>query len=203
MIGKPALALAAAAGFIAALAADTTRWRPHGAEVVQANTLSGTSLENAAESMAASMNLQSNLDALFDDLVELHRKPPPPETMDLNLLTRFDTEVGIPIRKPVLPSLDASFEGARLYASKRARALQFQYRVAPRHRISLYMLDPQILRSAISAGLITGQGDETPVYIGHRRGFTIAAGEKNGVGIAVASDMNDDENKRVVLTALH
>ncbi len=203
MIGKPALALATAAGFLAAMAADTPRWRHHGAEVAKANTLPTTSFEKAIEDISSAMNLKPNLDSLLDDLVELHRKPPRPETTDFNVLARFDTEVGIPIRKPALPSMDAHFEGGRLYATQRARAVQFQYRVASKHRFSLYMLDPQVLRSAISAGLLAEYHNETPVYVGHRHGFSVAAAERNGVGIAVAGDLNEDETTRVVLTALH
>lgn len=202
MIGKPALALAAAAGFAAAFAADTMKMFVHPVEMDGAQSLSSTSLEKAAEAISASLQIQPNSYDLLDDLVELHRKPPPPETTDLNTLARFDTEVGIPIRRPAFPSIDARFEGARLYASQRARAIQLQYRIARQHRISLYMLDPRILRSAISAGLAAEHRDGTPVYVGHRLGYSLAAAEKNGVGVAAAGDLNDDEIKRIVLAVV-
>ena len=44
-------------------------------------------------------------------------------------------------------------------------------------------------------------GDADPVYIGHVRGWSIAAAERRGVGVAIASDLDDDESAELALAA--
>jgi len=39
------------------------------------------------------------------------------------------------------------------------------------------------------------------VYMGRVRGYSVAASERNGIGYAMASDLDDDENARLVLMA--
>jgi hypothetical protein len=95
--------------------------------------------------------------------------------------------------------------GARLYASEKARAVQLQYAVKKGSRVSLYVFDPSALRVGAVAGLRQRpqrDPDGTPVFVGERDGYSIAAGEHRGIGIALATDLDHEESAEIALAAL-
>lgn len=185
---KPAMAFAALAGFLCAM--GVSRLREAAPEPSRT-----TNKEPAIEAAAP-------LEKVLDDLVALHRRPPRPETLNPDEIGRFDVEVGVPIRRPALP-FEAKFMGARLYATGKARAVQLQYKVKKGNRVSLYVFDPSVLRVAAAAGLRPKrEADGTPVFVGKRDGYSIAAGERSGIGIALATDLDSEESAAIALAAL-
>jgi anti-sigma factor RsiW len=189
---KSAMAAAALAGFLCAMGVSALRETE--AETKRA----------AGERDEPSVHAAASLEKVLDDLVALHRRPPRPETINPEEIARFDVEVGVPVRRPALP-FEARFMGARLYATEKARAVQLQYAVKKGNRVSLYVFDPSVLRLANAAGLrrrAQPDADGTPVFVGERDGYSIAAAERSGIGIALATDLDREDSAAIALAAL-
>jgi hypothetical protein len=188
---KSAMAAAALVGFLFAMGAARVRWGDtHGAAGANDN----------AEPVVASASV--TLDKVFDDIIALHRRPPRPETTNPDDVIRFDVDVGVPVRKPALTTFDAKFMGARLYATQKARAVHLQYLVKKNHRVSLYVFDPSVIRMTDAAGLRRRAEGELAVFVGERDGYSIAAAERSGVGIALATDLDSDQSVLLAREAL-
>lgn len=147
--------------------------------------------------------MTASLDSLIDDLIALHKRPPAPEMTNPDDLRRFDLDVGVPVRRPALPTFDAQFKGARLYMSREGRAALLQYTVKGDRRVSLYVFDPRAVPMMSSPSLNRRVVADRPVYIGKRGGYSIAATERGGVGVALASDLDDEESSRLALAAIN
>ncbi|MBW2452876.1 MAG: zf-HC2 domain-containing protein [Deltaproteobacteria bacterium] len=146
---------------------------------------------------AASASVQgASLDNLLEDLVAWHAHPPPPETTDPDGLEQFDPYVGVRVRKPRFDQVDARYIGARM----QHRAALLQYVVRDRHRVTVYVFNPKQVPLKATR-LQKRKIGERQVYVGNVRGYSVAASERNGIGWALASDLNDQENAELVLSA--
>ena len=79
---------------------------------------------SATHAPSASL-LSMNFDDFVDDLVAMHASPPPPETTNPDELPRFDTFVGVPVRRPAEPTfqpLRVQYDGARMHVARGKRA---------------------------------------------------------------------------------
>jgi len=172
-----------------------------------------------AANVTAANDDGTSLDALLDELVSQHANPLPPEEKNPDRLTRLEPYVGVPVRRPALTLLhnvsavsasgvgngakfddggnDASFDGARIHRvreSKNAAALLYQFKG---HRLTIYVFDPHkipLARNHLRSRYI----QQSPVYVGNVRGFSVAAAERSGVGYALASDMDEDRSVQMV-----
>lgn len=143
---------------------------------------------------------ESSFDIL-DDLVSLHANPLPPETTNPDELTRWDPLVGVPVRRPPFQPFGASFNGARVHAMADRRTALLQYTLRGGHRVTVYVFNPRVVQVK-SMPLEARVVHERPVYVGSRRGYSIAAAEQSGVGYALASDLGADQSTDLVLAAL-
>jgi len=144
----------------------------------------------------------AGLDSLLDDLVALHANPLPPETTNPEELRRWDPLVGVPVRRPAFQPFGASFSGARVHAMADRRAALLQYTLHNGHRVTVYVFNPRVMPMRGVRVLQPRVVRERPVYVGHLRGYSIAAAEQSGVGYALATDLDTDESTRMVLAAL-
>jgi anti-sigma factor RsiW len=154
------------------------------------------------------------VESLIDEFVDHHAQATgkAPEFVDTRALQRFEPQVGVPVQVPSLQQFGARWEGGGLVPltvgsevkspdrpSRSAAVLR--YRVNG-HRLTVYVYDAA--RVPLRATLYPRVVDNVPVFVGTRRGYTIAAAEKpNGVGYAATSDLNDAETARLVATVLH
>lgn len=139
----------------------------------------------------------ATLEGLLEDLVAQHAHPPPPETTDPEGVRRFDPFIGVRVKTPRFDSIEATYVGARMHQ----RAALLQYVVRQQHRVTMYVFDPRRVPVRPRAKLEERQYGARNVYVGHIRGYAVAASEQNGVGYALASDLSDDEAARLVLMA--
>lgn len=148
-------------------------------------------------SSSAPVEAAASLDNLVEDLVAQHMHPPPPETTDPEGLRRFDQWVGVKVRPPKFDAEDITWTGGRLI---HPRAAALQYMVRDRQRLTLYVFDPR--KVMMQTGRLAPRRIEAGmVYVGHVRGYTVAASEREGVGYALASDLSDDESARLLVKA--
>ena len=160
----------------------------------------------------------SNFDALIEEMVSQHANPLPPEERNPEELTRLEPYVGVPVKRPALTLLrspatpSASFDGARLQRMREAKnAAVLQYRFKG-HRLTVYVFDSRMIplsrtrlrsrpihlgQDVIASGS-SASPNTAPVYVGNFRGFSVAAAERSGVGYALASDLDEDNNVQMV-----
>ncbi|MFO0591338.1 MAG: zf-HC2 domain-containing protein [Polyangiaceae bacterium] len=144
--------------------------------------------------------LSMNFDDFVDDLVDMHASPLPPETTNPEELPRFDPFVGVPVRRPALPSfqpLNVRYDGARVQAVRGKRAALLLYTMAGNHRVTMYVFDAQTVplqQTRLQQRVVRQQ----PVYVGNVRGYSFAATQRGGVGYALATDLDDDTSAKLV-----
>ena len=81
-----------------------------------------------------------------------------------------------------------------------ARAAVLQYMVRDRQRMTMCVFDPK--RVTMTTGRLEPRRTSAGmVYVGHVRGYAVAASERDGVGYALASDLSDDESARLLVMA--
>ncbi|MCC6213364.1 MAG: zf-HC2 domain-containing protein [Polyangiaceae bacterium] len=172
------------------------------------------------ESSLASTLGTAPLEGLLDELVNYHVESPAtaPEVLEPADVDRFEPEVGVPVRAPALTQYGARWEGGSLVpmagaaapfggaqatsaaVSRARRAASLRYRLG-NHRVTVYvydasrlplrvMLEPRVVRNL-------------PVYVGARRGYSVAAVEQRGVGYAVATDLGDRESAELVVASVY
>jgi hypothetical protein len=140
----------------------------------------------------------ATVEQLIDELVSYHANPPQPEVVEEELVPRFEPQVGVPVKAPSLQQYGARWVGGSVVAvrtlGRRAASLRYSL---DGHRVTVYVYDSSRypLRSVALERRIVR---DIPVYVGTRRGYSIAAAEERGVGYAVATDLNDVESAELV-----
>lgn len=139
----------------------------------------------------------ASIDEVLERLVDHHVKGRP-NVIEPELLPRFEEEVGVPVRAPDLIRYGARLEGGSVVPLRNQRAASLRYKLGA-HRMTLYVYDSS--RFPIEQRLKQRYVGDEAVYVGKRRGYSIGATEQNGVGYAVASDLNDEETAEILATA--
>ncbi len=172
---------------LAAAAAATLVW---GAQRSPADEPGGGRV--AVSSVAPVGNPTSRLEQMLEEFVDYHSRAPAPEFTEPALMAQLEPEVGLPVRVPVLSQYGAAWEGGGLVSPSRGlRAASLRYRIG-QHRITVYLYDSAQfpLRATLEPRVVGG----LPVYVGARRGYSIAAAERRGIGYALATDLGNDES---------
>jgi anti-sigma factor RsiW len=137
-----------------------------------------------------------NADQLLEELVDHHMKALGPQVTEPALLSQLEPEVGVPLSLPSLKDYGARWEGGSVVpVSNNQHAASLRYMMGG-HRVTLYVYNSS--RVPIETRLKPRVVRNEPVYVGSRRGVSIAATEHRGVGYAVATDLNPDESAELV-----
>jgi anti-sigma factor RsiW len=137
----------------------------------------------------------STADQLLEQLVDHHMSARGPQVTEASLLSQLEPEVGVPLNLPSLKAYGARWEGANVVPVSNQHAASLHYTMGGR-RVTLYVYNST--RVPIESRLTARTVRNEHVYVGTRRGVSIAAAEHRGVGYALASDFNDDENAELV-----
>jgi anti-sigma factor RsiW len=138
----------------------------------------------------------ASVEKLLEDLVSNHERSSGPQFMEPTLLPQLESEVGVPVKLPNFKSYGAHWEGLSVVPVSNQRAASLRYRIAG-HRLTVYVYDAA--RVPVGATLQQRVVRNEPVYVGSRHGVSIAATERsNGVGYAIATDLNKDESAELV-----
>ena len=138
----------------------------------------------------------ASIEKLLEDLVSNHEHSSGPQFTEQTLLPQLEPEVGVPVRLPNFKQYGARWEGVSVVPVSNQRAASLRYRIAG-HRLTVYIYDAA--RVPVGSMLQQRLVRDEPVYVGSRHGVSIAATERsNGVGYAVATDLNKDESAELV-----
>ena len=138
----------------------------------------------------------ASVEKLIEDLVANHQRSTGPQFTEQTLLPQLEPEVGVPVRAPNFKQYGARWEGVSLVPVSNQRAASLRYRIAG-HKLTVYIYDASRVpvRSTLQQRVVRDE----PVYVGSRHGVSIAATERsNGVGYAIATDLNKDESAELV-----
>jgi anti-sigma factor RsiW len=175
---------------VAAAASFTLVWA---AQTSNRVTVSDAGYESASMRKSDVMVSPDSVEQLVDELVSYHAKAPAPEVTQPTMVPGLEPRVGFPVRLPSLHG--AQWEGASIVPMQNQRAASLRYNLG-NHRVTVYVYnsDRFRLRAMLEPRVVRNQ----PVYVGTRRGYSIAAREQRGVGYAVATDLGDRESAELV-----
>src|SRR5450432_1417620 len=149
-----------------------------------------------AQSRAKSPYAQAeNADELLEELVDHHVNARGPQVTEPALLSQLEPEIGVPLSLPSLKDYGARWEGGSVVPVSNQHAASLRYMMGG-HRVTLYVYNSS--RVPIESRLKPRTVRNESVYVGNRRGVSIAATEHRGVGYAVATDLNDEESAELV-----
>ena len=144
----------------------------------------------------------ASVDELIDDLVSYHAQARDPEVTEPSMVQKLEPEIGVPVPEPSLQKYGLRWEGASVVPvrtqNQRAASLRYSF---DGHRVTLYVYNSA--RFPLRATLEPRVVRNTSVFVGSRRGYSIAAVEKRGVGYAVASDLDDRESAELAVASTH
>jgi len=135
-------------------------------------------------------------DRLLEELVDHHMNARGPQVTEPALLRQLEPEVGVPLNLPSLKAYGARWEGANVVPVSNLHAASLRYTMGGRH-VTLYVYNSTRvpIESRLTARTVR---NNEHVYVGSRRGVSIAAAEHRGVGYALASDFSDEESAELV-----
>jgi anti-sigma factor RsiW len=179
-------ALAIAASLVLWLVADGARYDG------QRGKLAGGSAER--ELQASSMLGPQELLDLF---IDYHTAPPAAEVTEPKLVAGLERDVGVRVPFPSLTAYGAEWQGGSLVHVPRTKpAAYLRYRTRDSHSVTVYVYNAS--RIPLHASLKQRMFREEPVYERSWRGYSIAAQLRQGVGYAVASDMDEARSAELV-----
>jgi anti-sigma factor RsiW len=169
----------------------------------QFQTSAGPAADTSPRPMDATNKASLGLDQMIDQFVDWHARPLPPEVTNPKDLPGFEPYVGVPVHPPALSPFGAHLLGGRILPIPEHRvAAMLQYTMDGGHRVSVYVFDPRRIETKPSHLRAKVIGSDS-VYIANVRGWSVAAIEppRKGIGYAIASDLGDEENAELALTA--
>ena len=155
----------------------------------------GSTNKEQAKNHDVSANALANADQLLEELVDHHMNAGGPQVTEPALLRQLEPEVGVPLNLPSLKAYGARWEGGSVVPVNNQHAASLRYILGGRH-VTLYVYNSSSVQ--IESRLTARTVRNEPVYVGSRRGVSIAATERRGIGYALASDLNDDESAELV-----
>lgn len=136
-------------------------------------------------------------DQLVDLLVDHHNSSEELEAGDPTAVAHLEPELGFPVRAPDLRQFGAHFEGADLVPVDRTQLAKLRYNLGGR-RVTLYMYNPEELPLRAQRALHPSVVGSQAVFVGSRRGYSIATCERKGVGYAFTGELSDEESAELV-----
>jgi hypothetical protein len=154
--------------------------------------------EQSSDASSATAVASSALgsEELLDRLIDYHSTPPTPQVTEPRLIPQLERDVGVRVSLPSLVQYGVSWQGGSVVRVRpNQRAAYLRYRTADNHTVTVYVYNAS--RMPLHAGLEPKMYRKEQMYVGHRRGYSIAAQMRYGVGYAVATDLDDQSAELV------
>jgi len=142
--------------------------------------------------------IASTENQLMDVLLQHHSAPPAPTLTAIDSVGRMEPRLGFPVHPPNLERYGARFVGANLVTVDRTPAASLHYSLTNGRRLTFYVYDPEKLPLRAARTLHPRVVQNQAVFVGHRRGYSIATCERHGVGYAVTTELGDTESAELV-----
>jgi anti-sigma factor RsiW len=134
---------------------------------------------------------------LLDLFIDYHTAPPAPEVTEPKLVPELERDVGVKVPFPSLAAYGAEWQGGSLVHVPRTKpAAYLRYRTRDSHSVTVYVYNAS--RIPLHASLKQRMFREEPVYERSWRGYSIAAQLRQGVGYAVATDLDEARSAELV-----
>jgi hypothetical protein len=134
---------------------------------------------------------------LLDLFIDYHTAPPKPQVTEPKLVPELERDVGVRVPLLSLAEYGAEWQsGSVVRVPRTPPAAYLRYRTADSHSVTVYVYNAS--RIPLHAGLRPRMLREEPVYEGSRRGYSIAAQLRQGVGYAVATDLSGARSAELV-----
>jgi negative regulator of sigma E activity len=142
------------------------------------------------------------LEEVLDKLIDYHSTTPSEQVTEPELVPQLERDVGVRVQLPVFsgtPYNEAQWQphwhSATVVPVRNQRAAYLRYTISG-HRVTVYVYNAVRvpLRNELEPRVVHDQ----PVYVGERRGYSIAAREQKGLGYAVATDLDGRESAELV-----
>lgn len=157
--------------------------------------VSGLAPAGDTGTMAQSTMLEP--EELLDRLIDYHSAPPEPQVTRPELVPQLERDVGVRMPLPSLAQYGAVWQSGSVVRVRNDRpAAYFRYRTLDDHKVTVYVYNAS--RIPLHAGLEPRMFRQEQVYEGYRRGYTIVAQLRRGVGYAVATDLEEPISAELV-----
>lgn len=143
------------------------------------------------------MEASSQDSGLMDFLIRHHASRYEPDMVEPSSVNGLESHLGFRVQTPDLRRYGARFEGANMIPVNRSRAAVLHYNLGGK-RVTLYMYNPDEISLRAQRALIPRVVGNRAVFVGHRRGYSIATCESEGVGYAVTADLSGEESAELV-----
>ncbi|HVZ34075.1 MAG TPA: zf-HC2 domain-containing protein, partial [Polyangiaceae bacterium] len=154
-------------------------------------------MSSTAQMDGMGLHAQLQPEDLIDRLIDYHSAPPKPLVTDAELVPELERDVGVRIAAPSLAKFGAHLQGGTVVRVRGDQpAAVLRYRTADNHIFSVYFYNPS--RLPLHAGLVPRMFHEEPLYEGYRRGYTIVAELRRGVGYAITTDLDEPLSAELV-----
>ncbi len=143
-------------------------------------------------------------DDFLNDLLDVHRRPVPPQWTSVQDVRALDQYVGVPVRPLPFERGGASLVGASLVPVHQQRAAMLQYVIgsgASQSRVSIFIYDPNKIQ-ILGPDLARREVGHAEVRVGQENGYSVAVTQKRGVGYALASDLDPDRSAQLAALAV-
>jgi anti-sigma factor RsiW len=149
-------------------------------------------------------------DELLAELVAEHSQPLPYDAKDPAEVRNFEKYVGVPVKPaaalqsgkcPPRPATQfpcgrANFVGARVLPVRQERAAMLHYEIedgTETRRVSVIVFDPRRIQVGDVDDLEPRPVGTTEVQVGRSNGYSVAVTQREGVGYAIASDLDESQ----------
>lgn len=139
-------------------------------------------------------------DDLIAQLVSEHARPLPPERTDPKDVRQFEQYVGVPVHPARLVKTGARLVGGRMIPLHEERTAMLQYEIghgSEARRVSVIIFDPRRIQ-VNDESLVARSVGTSQVQVGRSRGYSVAVTQRDGVGYALASDLDPERNAQLV-----
>lgn len=144
-------------------------------------------------------------DDFLSELVAEHSRPLPPERTDPQKVGELGQYVGVPVHATSFHRDNAHFVGGRVLPVRQERAAMLQYEITTQggetRRVSVFVFDPrriQVSGDDLTPRPFRNEGGTAEVRVGRQNGYSVAVTQRGGVGYAVTSDLDEQNNAELL-----
>jgi anti-sigma factor RsiW len=140
---------------------------------------------------------------LLGELVAMHSRPLPPERTDPKEVRALEQYVGVPVHPATFEKAGARLVGGRILPVNKQNTAMLQYVIgsgAGQQRVSVFIYDPSKIQVQ-SAQLAARAVGTSEVRVGKQNGYSVAITQRDGVGYAVASELDADHSAQLAALA--